>query len=148
LEFPPCEVLEELLVALDSESASMHDSLYRSVEGDELLGKWGPTFHGAQWIKAVHYIRSLRARVPVIQQTEQALKEVDVLVGLSSLVRTNLTGHPSLVVAFGGGDQTEHPQPRTVVLSARFFAEDRLIAAGMQLQQDAPQSPALPKLFE
>ena len=148
LEFPPCEVLEELLVALDSESASMHDPIYRSVENDELLGKWGPTFHGAQWIKAVHYIRSLRARVPVIQQTEQALREVDVLIGLSSLVRTNLTGHPSLVVAFGGGDQAQHPQPRTVVLSARFFAEDRLIAAGMQLQQAAPPTPSLPSLAQ
>jgi Asp-tRNA(Asn)/Glu-tRNA(Gln) amidotransferase A subunit family amidase len=139
-------VLEELLVALDSESASMHDSLYRSVEEDELLGKWGPTFHGAQWIKAVHYIRSLRARVPVIQQTEKALREVDVLIGLASLVRTNLTGHPSLVVAFGGGDQAQHPQPRTVVLSARFFAEDRLLAAGMQLQQAVPPTPKLPNL--
>jgi Asp-tRNA(Asn)/Glu-tRNA(Gln) amidotransferase A subunit family amidase len=146
LEFPPCEVLEELLVALDSESASMHDSLYRSVEEDKLLGKWGPTFHGAQWIKAVHYIRSLRARVPVIQQTEKAMREVDVLIGLSSLVRTNLTGHPSLVVAFGGGEQAQHPQPKTVVLSARFFAEDRLIAAGMQLQQAAPPTPNLPSL--
>jgi Asp-tRNA(Asn)/Glu-tRNA(Gln) amidotransferase A subunit family amidase len=74
------------------------------------------------------------------------MREVDVLIGLSSLVRTNLTGHPSLVVAFGGGEQAQHPQPKTVVLSARFFAEDRLIAAGMQLQQAAPPTPNLPSL--
>ncbi len=43
----------------------------------------------------------MRQRVDLIQDAEKQLASVDVLIGDGNLARMNLTGHPSLVVAYG-----------------------------------------------
>jgi Asp-tRNA(Asn)/Glu-tRNA(Gln) amidotransferase A subunit family amidase len=48
----------------------------------------------------------------------------------------NLTGHPSLVVAFG--KEKERNRPMTVVMTGRMFSEAKLLETGRLLQQSNP----------
>ncbi len=135
IRFPvaPLSLMSE---ALGVEAASVHDKLFRSVEGDHELGKWGPTFREAQWVRAIDYMHAMRMRVKLIQSTEAELAKVDLLLGDGDLTRMNLTGHPTLVVAFGK-DQ-EQKRPRTVALTAKMFSEATLLDVGALVQQAMP----------
>jgi Asp-tRNA(Asn)/Glu-tRNA(Gln) amidotransferase A subunit family amidase len=48
----------------------------------------------------------------------------------------NLTGHPTLVVAFGKDE--EQRRPRTVALTAKMFSEAVLLDVGTRIQQAMP----------
>ena len=126
---------------------------------DSELGKWGPTYREAQWVRAIDYLHGMRQRVDLIQDAEQQLAQVDVLVGDGNLARMNLTGHPSLVVAYGVEPQrrpaendAEKPtesllpefdvegrrRPNTVVLTGKMFSESALLAVGKLIQTAHP----------
>lgn len=148
-----------MLDALSAEAASVHDKLFRSVSQDSELGKWGPTYREAQWVRAIDYLHGMRQRVDLIQDAEQQLAQVDLLVGDGNLARMNLTGHPSLVVAFGVEPQrrpaegdAEKPadspppefdmggrrRPNTVVLTGKMFSESTLLVVGQLIQSAHP----------
>ncbi len=143
----PSQVPESgLLAALATESGTMFEDLYRQGKSDKELGNWGPTFREAQWIRAVHYVRGMRARVLLIQETEKILQEVDLVVGGEDLVRTNLSGHPSLNVAFDREEGRAGPVPRVVKLTSKFFSEDILLHVGDYIQRMKPAQPTMPPL--
>lgn len=146
LEFTTKHPIGAMVAALGVEAASMHDSLFRSAANDEELGKWGPTFREAQFTTGVDYVRGLRARVSMIQETERELAKVDFLVGDGDLARMNLTGHPSLVVAMG--TNPERKTPYTVVLTGKLFSESVLLRAGTWIQELLPPTPRDPVLTE
>lgn len=147
-----------MLDALSAEAASVHDRLFRSVSQDSELGKWGPTYREAQWVRAIDYLHGMRQRVDLIQDAEKQLASVDVLIGDGNLARMNLTGHPSLVVAYGvaperrSGEEADKaeddtsPQfdmggrrrPNTVVLTGKMFSESTLLAVGKLIQAAHP----------
>jgi Asp-tRNA(Asn)/Glu-tRNA(Gln) amidotransferase A subunit family amidase len=148
-----------MLDALSAEAASVHDKLFRSVSQDSELGKWGPTYREAQWVRAIDYLHGMRQRVDLIQDAEQQLAQVDLLVGDGNLARMNLTGHPSLVVAYGVEPQrrpaegdAEKPadspppefdmggrrRPNTVVLTGKMFSESTLLVVGQLIQSAHP----------
>ncbi len=130
--------------AITIEAAAMHGALFEQASADSQVGEWGPVFREAQFCSAIDYVQSMRARVSLIEATEAKLRTVDILIGDGDLTRMNLTGHPSLVVAFG--QQPEREQPRTVVLTAKFFHEAGLLAAGAWMQSQQPATPSAPKL--
>jgi hypothetical protein len=100
----------------------------------------------------------MRARTLLIQETEKVLREVDVVLGSDDLLRTNLTGHPSMVVRCGtqelrrekkeGEEDTATPMaPRTIKLTAKYFSESILVSLGHHLQMALPPEPVLPAMF-
>lgn len=132
----PAAPMSLMLEALSAEAASVHESLFRSANDDQELGKWGPTFREAQWIRAVDYLHGVRSRVKMIRETEDALRKVDLLIGDGDLARMNLTGHPSLVVAFG--KEKDRNRPSTVVMTGKMFSEAKLLEIGRLLQLSHP----------
>ena len=144
LDLPPDPRILAMTDAITVEAATMHGDLFERITEDSQVGKWGPTFREAQFCSAIDYVRALRARVDLIQKTETALSEVDLLIGDGDLARMNLTGHPSLVVSFG--ENAERKRPNTVVLTARLFAESMLLATGVWIQNQLPATPSKPTL--
>ena len=144
LDLPPDPRILAMTDAITVEAATMHGDLFERITEDSQVGKWAPTFREAQFCSAIDYVRALRARVDLIQKTETALSEVDLLIGDGDLARMNLTGHPSLVVSFG--ENAERKRPNTVVLTARLFAESMLLATGVWIQNQLPATPSKPTL--
>jgi Asp-tRNA(Asn)/Glu-tRNA(Gln) amidotransferase A subunit family amidase len=144
LDLPPDPRILAMTDAITVEAATMHGDLFERITEDSQVGKWGPTFREAQFCSAIDYVRALRARVDLIQKTETALSDVDLLIGDGDLARMNLTGHPSLVVSFG--ENAERKRPNTVVLTARLFAESMLLATGAWIQNQLPATPSKPTL--
>jgi Asp-tRNA(Asn)/Glu-tRNA(Gln) amidotransferase A subunit family amidase len=144
LDLPPDPRILAMTDAITVEAATMHGDLFERITEDSQVGKWAPTFREAQFCSAIDYVRALRARVDLIQKTEAALNDVDLLIGDGDLARMNLTGHPSLVVSFG--ENAERKRPNTVVLTARLFAESVLLATGAWIQKQLPAKPAKPTL--
>lgn len=146
IDFGTKHPISAMVAALGVEAASMHDGLFRTAKTDSEIGKWGPTFREAQFTTGVDYVRGLRARVSMIQDTERELAKVDFLVGDGDLARMNLTGHPSLVVAMGSN--SERNTPFTVVLTGKLFSETTLLRAGTWIQELLPPTPRDPVLPE
>ena len=149
---------EALLVALDVESASMFDNLFRTTESEEDFGLWGPSFRKAQFVRGIHYVQSMRARTLLIQETERVLQQVDVVLGSEDLLRTNMTGHPSMIVRCGTqelinrNEESEPSEPkkmvpRTIKLTAKYFADSMLVAVADYLERTLPPTPMLPPMF-
>jgi len=163
IEYPNTIPQEALLAGLDVESASMFDSLFRSTESEEDFGLWGASFRKSQFVRGIHYVQSLRARTMLIQETERILRTVDLVLGGDDLVRTNLTGHPSMVVRCGtqelvtrSNSDNSNPAkddspagfgPRTIKLTAKFFGDATLVAAADYIQRKLPPEPILPPAF-
>ena len=162
IEFPQTIPQEALMVGLDVESAAMHDPLFRTAESDGDMGLWGPSFRKSQFARGIHYIQSMRARTMLIQETESVLRGVDILLGSDDLVRTNLTGHPSMVVRFGSQELTSTRRgtesdakaetkpisiaPRTIKLTSKYFGDAWLVAVADYIERQLPVQSELPSL--
>jgi Asp-tRNA(Asn)/Glu-tRNA(Gln) amidotransferase A subunit family amidase len=144
VEMPADPRISAMTDAISVEAAAMHSELFRKIESDSQIGQWGPSFREAQFASAIDYVQAMRARVDLIRHTETALRSVDILIGDGDLAGMNLTGHPSVVVAFG--NQAERARPNTVVLTAKYFAESQLLQAGSWIQTQLPPTPAQPAL--
>lgn len=144
VEFEEEPRMAALVDAITIEAGAMHSMLFEAATTDDQVGKWGPTFREASFCTAMDYVDSMRVRVDLIRKTEAILRSVDLLIGDGDLVRMNLTGHPSLVVAFGQSEARE--RPKTVVLTSRYFAESALLAVGAWIQSTMPPTPRMPEL--
>ena len=162
IAFPETIPMGALMVGLDVESAAMHDPLFRTAESDSDMGLWGPSFRKSQFARGIPYVQSMRARTLLIQETERVLRKVDVLLGSDDLVRTNLSGHPSMVVRFGtqelssprrsretveNADAKPKPvvmAPRVIKLTAKFFGDAWLVAVADYIERQLPAKPELP----
>ncbi len=163
LEYPNTVPQESLLACLDVESACVFDSLFRKAASEEDFGLWGDSFRKSQFVRGIHYVQSLRARTLLIQETERILRTVDVVLGGDDLLRTNLTGHPSMIIRCGtqnldarapsqtdGIEPSEKPTrfgPRTVKLTAKYFGDAMLVAVGNSIESMMPPEPFLPPMF-
>ncbi|MEA1881859.1 MAG: amidase [Candidatus Marinimicrobia bacterium] len=108
IELPefPTEALTFILMA---EAAAAFDELTRSNQDDALVRQiknaWPNVFREARFIPAVEYINANRARTLLNQKMAELMETVDVYVVPSfygdNLLRTNLTGHPCVVVPNG-----------------------------------------------
>jgi Asp-tRNA(Asn)/Glu-tRNA(Gln) amidotransferase A subunit family amidase len=68
-------------------------------------GDWPNTFRTSRFIPAVEYLRAQRARTLLIRDMEKLMSQWDVFVspapGSASLLVTNLTGNPAVVLPCG-----------------------------------------------
>ena len=144
LDFEPDPRIQAMTDAISVEAAAMHSELFESIQEDDQVGKWAPTFREAQFCSAIDYVQAMRARVALIQKTEQVLRQVDVYLGDGDLARMNLTGHPSMVVSFG--EDLTNKKPKTLVMTGRFFQEPQLLMVADWIQGKLPPTPSQPEL--
>jgi Asp-tRNA(Asn)/Glu-tRNA(Gln) amidotransferase A subunit family amidase len=94
---------------LTAEAAAAFDDITRDGRVNELSGQdrgdWPNTFRTSRFIPAVEYLRAQRARTLLIHEMEKLMSQWDVFVspapGSASLLVTNLTGNPAVVVPCG-----------------------------------------------
>ena len=144
IDFPADSRIGAMTDAISVEAAAMHGDLFAKIKEDEQVGKWAPTFRETQFLSAIDYVQAMRARVDLIQKTEEVLRKVDVYIGDADLARTNLTGHPSMVVSYG--ENTARNRPHTVALTAKYFSEASILAAAEWIQRKLPPTPKIPDL--
>ncbi len=124
---------------LSTEGAAAFDELTRSGEDDWLKqqasGSWPNTFRKKRFIPAVEYLRAQRIRYLLIQDTAKVFDKVDVIVAPSqtgrSLLVSNLTGHPSVVVPNGFSTNNT---PTSICFIGKLFGEAKLLAVAKKYQ--------------
>lgn len=98
-----------LRVILNAEAAAAFDDITRNGEVNTLSGQspndWPNSFRTSRFIPAVEYLRAQRARTLLSQAMDKFMSQWDCFVspapGSNSLLITNLTGHPAVVVPSG-----------------------------------------------
>ena len=148
IKLPTRFPLSAMTVMLNVEATTMFDDILRS-DKDADLGLWPESFRKGQFVSAVHYLRASRLRTMLVAETEQALRSVDVLLGADDLTLTNLSGHPSLIVALGSEtfSDGQAARPATVKLTAALFCEATLLSVGQAAQTAFPPLPDRPPKF-
>lgn len=94
---------------LQAEAAAAFDDITRDGRVNQLSGQgpgdWPNAFRTSRFIPAVEYLRAQRARTLLMHEMERLMSQWDVFVspapGSASLLVTNLTGHPAVVVPCG-----------------------------------------------
>src|SRR6266481_2333459 len=94
---------------LSAEAATAFDDITRDGRVNQLSGQaagdWPNTFRTSRLIPAVEYLRAQRARTLLMHAMEELMSQWDVFVspapGSASLLVTNLTGHPAVVLPCG-----------------------------------------------
>ena len=94
---------------LTAEAAAAFDDITRDGRVNQLSGQspgdWPNTFRTSRFIPAVEYLRAQRARTLLMREMESLMSQWDVFVspapGSASLLVTNLTGHPAVVLPCG-----------------------------------------------
>ncbi|HEU4510130.1 MAG TPA: amidase [Pyrinomonadaceae bacterium] len=94
---------------LAAEAAAAFDDITRDGRVNQLSGQspgdWPNTFRTSRFIPAVEYLRAQRARTLLMREMEKLMSQWDVFVspapGSASLLVTNLTGHPAVVLPCG-----------------------------------------------
>jgi Asp-tRNA(Asn)/Glu-tRNA(Gln) amidotransferase A subunit family amidase len=97
-----------LRAILNAEAAAAFDDITRNGQVNTLSGQspndWPNSFRTARFIPAVEYLRAQRARTLLMWEWDKFMAQWDAFVspsGSASLLPTNLTGHPAVVVPCG-----------------------------------------------
>ena len=130
----------DMLVVLEVEGAAAFDELTRSGTDDELVRQisnaWPNVFRAAQLVPAVQYVQAQRARSLLMQQMESALGDLDGYItptfGGPSLLITNLTGHPAVVLPHGF---REDGTPASFTFIGRNYGEPAIVALAEAFQR-------------
>ncbi|MCO6479022.1 MAG: amidase [Phaeodactylibacter sp.] len=121
----------EIGFVLSAEAAAAFDELTRSGRDSLLVRQirnaWPNVFRQSRFIPAVEYIQANRLRTRLIEQTHQALRDFDVFLSPSwsggNLLRTNLTGHPCVVLPTGFIDGL----PASITFCGQLFGEAEVL---------------------
>jgi len=108
IELPKFSVAP-LRYILSAEAAAAFDDITRDGRVNQLSGQspgdWPNTFRTSRFIPAVEYLRAQRARTLLMHEMEKLMSQWDVFVspapGSASLLVSNLTGNPAVVVPCG-----------------------------------------------
>ncbi len=127
-----------LLTILNVESSSAFDEFTRTHKIDQLKNSsWPETFRSARYVPAVEYLQAQRARTLLMHRFEEEFGDLDMFLcvgGGSTLAHTNLTGHPQIVIPWGG-DANGNSRSRSLV--GRLYREDVLVSVAKALQDKA-----------
>ena len=129
----------DLSIILTAEAGAAFQDLTLSGRDDELVRQirfaWPNVFRTAQFIPAVEYIQANRHRTRLMEMMHEVFREVDVYITPSfageSLLITNLTGHPQVVVPDGFVDEDS---PHSLSFVGRLYDEATLLAAARTFQ--------------
>ncbi|MFN3190194.1 MAG: amidase [Aureliella sp.] len=130
---------------LGVEASTVFDDAFHE-SPDANYGNWPQTFRESQYMPAIHYVRANRLRSELIRETQAKLSGIDCMLGANDLLLTNLTGHPSIVVACGGEQVNERSMPGVVKLTAAAYRESTLVDVGQAIQAALPPTPDRPPL--
>ncbi|MEY3159746.1 MAG: hypothetical protein RLZZ49_1226, partial [Bacteroidota bacterium] len=133
MNFPDTETyqFDMIGIVIGSEAAAAFDAFTR-LDMDEQMTRqtrndWPNYFRQARTIPAVEYINTMRHRSVLMEKTNQAMKEFDVVISPSfggrQLAITNLTGHPALCMPIGLSKQGT---PNSITFLANLFKEEAL----------------------
>lgn len=148
--------LSSMVMILEAEAAAAFDRLTRT-DKDDLLTRqtenaWPNIFRQARFIPAVEYIQANRIRTLLMQDTHKAIQNVDVFISPSfqggTLLLTNLTGHPAVVVPTGAD---EEGNSTSITFVGRMFQEGKTLLVAKIFQDNTEfhlKHPDLDKLTE
>jgi Asp-tRNA(Asn)/Glu-tRNA(Gln) amidotransferase A subunit family amidase len=136
----PEYLVENLAFILSAEAAAAFDDLTRSGDDDLLVRQiknaWPNEFRMSRFIPAVEYIQANRVRYQLIQGMEAFMQTVDLYIapsfGGDNLLRTNLTGHPCVVLPNGFN---EKGSPVSISFIGRLFDEGTILAVANAYQR-------------
>ncbi|MBU2446174.1 MAG: amidase [Bacteroidetes bacterium] len=139
IELPDLPV-SDLSFILSTEAAAAFDELIRSGREDDLVrqikNSWPNVLRAHRFVPAVEYIQANRIRTILINEMQKIFDEIDVYVvptfGGSSLLLTNLTGHPSVVVPNGFN---EKGGPTSISFVGKLFGEADVLAIAKKYQE-------------
>jgi Asp-tRNA(Asn)/Glu-tRNA(Gln) amidotransferase A subunit family amidase len=126
---------------LHAEASAAFDELTRSGRDEELVKQdadaWPNYFRLGQLVPAVEYVRANRVRTLLMRRWAEAFRDLDVLVvpsyGGDTLLATNLTGHPCVVVP--DGFLSRDGTPVSLSFLGRMDGEAALLAVAQAWQQ-------------
>ena len=128
----------DLSIILSAEASAAFDELTRSGEDDlmvrQIKNAWPNSFRSSRLIPAVEYLQANRARYLLIQDMQRLMEKVDVYVTPSfgkSLLLTNLTGHPCVVLPNGFNKEGS---PTSISFIGNLFREGVLLGVAKKYQ--------------
>ena len=132
--------VETLSFILSVEAAAAFQELTLSDRDDELVRQvrwaWPNSFRSAHLIPAVQYLQANRVRTELMRLMAELMATVDVYLTPSlmgdSLLITNLTGHPQVVVPAGFIQDNE---PHSVSFVGRLYDEATVLAVARAYQK-------------
>jgi Asp-tRNA(Asn)/Glu-tRNA(Gln) amidotransferase A subunit family amidase len=135
--------ISAMRIILSAEAGAAFNELTMSGRDDELVrqgaGGWPNTFRTAHMIPAVEYIQANRLRTIAMGALESRFEGIDVFVtptsGNQTLLLTNLTGHPTVVVRNGF---RENGTPLSISFVGKLFGEAEALALA-KAYQDATE---------
>ena len=130
----------DLAIILTAEAGAAFQELTLSGRDDELVRQvryaWPNVFRTAQFIPAVEYIQANRHRTRLMEMMTELFREIDVYLTPSlagdSLLITNLTGHPQVVVPAGFVDEDS---PHSLSFVGDLYDEATLLAVARTFQE-------------
>ena len=131
---------EALSFVLQAEAAAAFDDLTRSNKDNQLVRQsknaWPNVFREARFIPAVEYINANRARTLLNQKMSELMEDIDVYIIPSfygdNLLRTNLTGHPCVVVPNGFNDRG---RPTSISFVGELYGDGNTLAIAKAYQE-------------
>jgi Asp-tRNA(Asn)/Glu-tRNA(Gln) amidotransferase A subunit family amidase len=141
LKLPSRTPVEPLSLILTAEAATAFEELVRDGRVKAMVRQtadaWPNVLRQGRLVPAVDYLKASRARTLLLRETEEALAGVDLFVaptfGGQSLLLTNLTGHPAVVVP--NGFRTSDGTPTSVTFTGRLDGESDLLAVADVFQR-------------
>jgi len=143
IEIIPFELPEfparAISLILRAEAAAAFDELTRSGRDDLLIRQsreaWPNIFRQSRFIPAVEYIQANRLRTLLMHQMAEKMKEIDVYIaptyGSTSLLITNMTGHPTVVLPNGFDEQGN---PTSISFIGNLFEEAKTLRLAKAFQ--------------
>ena len=148
-EFPT----SSLSFLLNVEAAAAFDEMTRNNKDDKLVRQvkwaWPNVFRTARHVPAVEYIQANRARMILNQKMSELFKNIDVYVVPSfwgdNLLRTNLTGHPCVVLPNGFN---EKGSPTSISFIGDLYKDGEVIAVSHAYQRGTGWHKEYPPKFK
>ena len=128
-----------LRIILVAEAATAFDDITRNGSINQLSGQepsdWPNTFRSSRFIPAVEYLRAQRARTLLRREMDKFMSQWDVFVspapGSASLLITNLTGHPAVVVPCGFLNNL----PQAIMFTGGLYDEAALLRVALAFER-------------
>ena len=147
IEKTPAENM--LPIILTTESGSLFDALTDKQE-PKGVKFWPKTFVMGQFVTANDYIRANRMRRRVMEHVRELFRKVDVVVGPSMNVATNMSGHPKIAVprGFKEHEKSKRQVPHALFMTGQLYDESTLIHVANAFQQATEHHLARPPVEE
>jgi len=129
LELPRDVSSRDIGFVLHTEGAAAFDDIVRDGRIDSMTNNRPYRFRVRRFVPAVEYIQANRVRTVLMQNMNNAIKDIDVLIGGFTGL-TNHTGHPALTIPNGFIDGL----PSSINFIGRLFSEAEMLAVARAFQ--------------